>query len=211
MKIMPIYKIMNRPVLVTTKGWYELMSGPFELEDGSFLYLARASGQIFPSKEFCERRYYIRAARKGKTLIPLDETRMGDKLYFRNVQLVRIADRIHDIGNSDWSIHMFGNQPSYIFAPYQFQIAKIHNKQEWMNKAMMPSLANINAEQIKLVDMKLSVHGFKYLKRAEIENLRELASLTPLQLEEICHGNKLVINELEQTVERFGGYFVKLP
>lgn len=76
---------------------------------------------------------------------------------------------------------------------------------------MMPSLPNINAEQIKLVDMKLSVHGFKYLKRAEIENLRELASLTPLQLEEICHGNKSVINELEQIVERFGIYFVKLP
>lgn len=66
MKIMPIYKLMNRPVLVTTKAWYEVMSGPFELEDGSFLYLARASGQIFPSKEFSERRYYIRAAQKEK-------------------------------------------------------------------------------------------------------------------------------------------------
>lgn len=59
MKIMPIYKIMNRPVLVTTKGWYELMSGPFELEDGSFLYLARASGQTFHRKNSVNAVIYI--------------------------------------------------------------------------------------------------------------------------------------------------------
>ena len=49
MRVLPFYYIMNRPVFVSEKQWYEILAGPLELEDGSFLYLAGVSGQIFPS------------------------------------------------------------------------------------------------------------------------------------------------------------------
>lgn len=68
MRVGYFYELMNRPVFVTEKLWYEIMSGPFELEDGSFLYLARPTGKMFPSAEFVERRYYIRVARPERNL-----------------------------------------------------------------------------------------------------------------------------------------------
>lgn len=211
MKLVPIYEIIKRPVFVSNKLWYEIMSGPFQLEDESMLYLARATGAIFPPKEFAERRYYIRVARAGKELIKLDENRMGDKLQFRKLELLRIADQIHDIDDGALTRSILPNRPAYRFHEYQIYVAKIHNKQEWMAKPMIAGLPDINAERISLIDMKLSVHGFKYLKHAKIENLKKLVSLLPSELDEICHGNKDVIRELEEVVAGFGVYFVQLP
>ena len=211
MRVGYFYELMNRPVFVTEKLWYEIMSGPFELEDDSFLYLARPTGKMLPPEEFVERRYYIRVARAGKELIRLGEARMEDKLQFRKVDMIRIADRVHDIGNSASMRYLFGDQPTYKLKDYQFSVAKIHNKKDWMKEPMMPELADIAAGNIKLVDMKLSVNGFKYLKKAKVENLKELVSLTPIELEEICHGNKTVIQEFENVAAKFGVYFVKLP
>ena len=211
MKIMPLYKIMKRPVVVTKSLWYELLRGPYELEDGSFLYLARPTGQMFPPLEFQERRYYIRIARAGKELVPLNEERMGDKLRFRRINPIRIADRVHDVGYDALASYFFRDAPSGQFAKYQISVAKIHNKNEWMDIATIPALSDLDAEKIKLTDMKLSVNGFKYLKRAKVENLQQLLSLMPSDLEEICHGNKAAIQEYERAAESFGMYFVKLP
>ena len=211
MKIIPFYELMRRPVFLSKSIWYEILSGPFPLEDESVLYLAKPTGQIFPSKEFSERRYYIRIARVGKELIKLDETRMGDKLRFRMLELLRIADQIHDIDDGASIRYFFPNRPAYRFHEYQIYVAKIHNKKEWMDELTIPQMPDINAEKIGLTDMKLSVHGFKYLKHAKIENLKKLVSLLPTELDEICHGNKNVIREFEEVAARFGVYFVQLP
>ena len=62
---------------------------------------------MLPPEEFVERRYYIRVARAGKELIRLGEARMEDKLQFRKVDMIRIADRVHDIGHSAGMRYLF--------------------------------------------------------------------------------------------------------
>lgn len=201
MRVLPFYYIMNRPVFVSEKQWYEILAGPLELEDGSFLYLAGVSGQIFPSKEFSGRRYYIRVCRNGKDMIPLDEERMGDKLYFRTTKIRGIADMIHDTGAAG----------GFWLNKYQFSVAKIHNMDKILDMPTLPVLPDLNAEDVDLMTMSLSVQAFKYLNRAKITNLKKLVSMTSIELEEICHGNKAVIQELYDVAARFGVYFVKLP
>ena len=211
MYITPVYTIIRHPVLITEKGWYELVRGPYELEDGSYLYLARATGKIFPDSEFASRRYYIRIARAGKETIRLSEERMDDKLLFRGIKVNRIADQIHMIG--DYIDEYFGRKGTQAAAlkDYVFTVAKIHNHKEWMDEATIPLLPNINAEKIRLVDMGLSVQAFKYLLRAKIDNMKKLVSLTKDELCKICHGNEAVMDEIEKVVEKYDLYFVKLP
>lgn len=211
MRVRYFYELMNRPIIVSDSLWYELLSGPFPLEDESLLYLARPTGQMFPSGEFAERRYYIRIARAEKELIKLDEERMDDKLRFRKLKILRIADQVHNIDNDELTKYFFPGGTPVNLQDYQFYAAKIHNKKDWMDKPTIPELPDINAEQIGLIDMGLSVHAFKYLKKENINNLKKLVSLTPIELDKICHGNKKVIQELEEVAAGYGLYFVKLP
>ena len=211
MKMKPMYTMNDRPILITEKIWYELIRGPYELEDGSYLYLAKATGRVFPDSEFVKRCYYIRIAKARKETIHLNEERMGDKLYFRRIMVKRIADRIHNIEIIPDVQFGFKKNQSWALGKYDFTVAKIHNHKDWMDKPTIQSLPNLNVEKIALKDMGLSVHGFKYLKRAQIDNMQKLVSLTEDERIKICHGNERVLEELEKVVESFGLYFVKVP
>lgn len=191
----------TQPIFVTNKNYYQTVAGPFELKDGSILYLLRPFGRIFPSKEYSERRYYLRICKDNIQKAYEDDSFFGEKLHWRKADVYRIVNAFYD---------MDFEKPQGL-QKYNFYIAKIHNDVSQIETSFKTALTTINPQDITLVDMNLSVYTFKYLRRANINNLQELVSLPPNRLEAICMHNDEVLKEIYALYAAYDIPFLKLP
>ena len=107
----------TQPIFVTDKNHYQTVAGPFELKDGSILYLLRPFGIFLPPKEYSERRYYLRICNNSMQKAYDDESFFGEKLHWRKADVCRIVNAYYDIN--------FKKLQS--LQKYTFYIAKIHN------------------------------------------------------------------------------------